>query len=61
MAGDPMSGPDRHPNPYTSGKFRAEYPGLTPGDVCPSCEEKDSISASGVCFFCVCGCSYCEP
>ncbi|QLF83844.1 hypothetical protein SEA_MOOSEHEAD_33 [Gordonia phage Moosehead] len=54
----------RNPDPYTGAMFRAEYPGLKPGDMCPSCEDEDSpisIGEDGVCYLCVCGCSYCEP
>lgn len=39
-----MSNPN--PNPYTSAMYRAEYPGVQDGSVCPSCEEEDSIHAS---------------
>ncbi|QFP96649.1 hypothetical protein PP512_gp33 [Gordonia phage Denise] len=54
--------PDRNPDPYTGAMFRAEHPGLTPGQTCPSCEDEDSsIADDGVCYLCVCGCSYCEP
>lgn len=54
--------PSRNPDPYTSAMFRAEYPNLTLGQICPSCEDEDSsIADNGVCYLCVCGCSYCEP
>ncbi|AOE44343.1 hypothetical protein SEA_EYRE_63 [Gordonia phage Eyre] len=58
----PVPIPSRNPDPYTSAMFRAEYPNLTPGQICPSCEDEDSsIADDGVCYLCVCGCSYCEP
>ncbi|WP_439030240.1 hypothetical protein [Gordonia terrae] len=54
--------PSRNPDPYTGAMFRAEHPNLTPGQLCPSCEDEDSsIAEDGVCYLCVCGCSYCEP
>lgn len=53
----------RNPNPYTGAVFRGEFPGVKDGTVCPSCEDPDSVYATrdGVCYLCVCGCSYCEP
>lgn len=48
--------------PTTKAEYRAQFPNVQLGELCPQCEDPDSKHAiiDGVCFICICGCPRCE-
>lgn len=46
-----------HEEIVTKADYRAKYPNAT---VCPDCDADDQCMVDGVCFYCVCGCDWCE-